>query len=218
MFAMLAASCGGDAQSLPVATAAAEGSSAAPAASGPGVSVPTEQTTARPGTGLAELAARTGLIQLQDPLDEPRSRALCLDVPGFGAGLRLDIPMQLHTCKGGTEDETFIVDHPSPGQIYLVAFDRCLAAVAPAPGSVLLVEPCQDTVEQLFTYSQREQLHPARAPELCVAAATGRSQSASGPQYVRRDLLLERCDQADSSLILWRVPGGRLGPMERPAR
>ena len=203
---------------MPGRPSAGGGAGAGPAAAGRRGWVPRGPTTACPGNGLAGLAARTGLIQLQDPLDEPRSRALCLDVPGFGAGLRLDIPMQLHTCKGGTEDETFIVDHPSPGQIYLVAFDRCLAAVAPAPGSVLLVEPCQDTVEQLFTYSQREQLHPARAPELCVAAATGRSQSASGPQYVRRDLLLERCDQADRSLILWRVPGGRLGPMERPAR
>jgi hypothetical protein len=53
---------------------------------------------------------------------------------GFGAGLQLDSPLQLHTCKGGTEDETFTVDHPSPGQVYLVQFDRCLAAPQPAAG------------------------------------------------------------------------------------
>ena len=61
------------------------------------------------------------------------------------------------------------------------------------------------------------ELHPARAPELCLAAATGRSQSASGPEYVRRDLLLRRCDPADSALIRWRLPGGRLGPAAQSA-
>ena len=189
-----------------------------PATTGVVVPAPSEQATATAWTALAEIGARTGLIQLRDPLDEPRSRALCLDVPGFRASLQLDAPMQLHTCKGGTEDETFIVDEPSPGQIYLVAFDRCLTATEPAPGSVLLVEPCRDAAEQLFTYSERDELRPAQAPELCIAAAVGRSQSASGPEYVRRDLLLLRCDQADSALILWRVPGGHLGPLEPSAR
>jgi len=97
-------------------------------------------------------------------------------------------------------DETFVVDQPSPGQIYLVAFDRCLTAPDTAPGSMLFVETCRDVVEQRFTYSERDELHPARAPELCFAAATGRSQPASGPEYVRRDLLLQPCDRADRVL------------------
>ena len=211
--AMLAASCGGEDQSPPATAVASEASTVEPAATA-GVEVPgpAEQAPATPRTGLAEAPARTGLIQLQDPLDEPRSRALCLDVWGFGASLQLDAPMQLHTCKGGIVDETFVVDQPSPGQIYLVAFDRCLTAPDTAPGSMLFVETCRDVVEQRFTYSERDELHPARAPELCFAAATGRSQSASGPEYVRRDLLLQRCHRADSALIRWRVPGERLGP------
>ena len=215
--AMLAASCGGEDQSPPATAVAAEASTAEASTAEPagtaGVEVPgpAEQAAATPRTGLAEAPAQTGLIQLQDPLDEPRSRALCLDVWGFGASLQLEAPMQLHTCKGGTVDETFMVDQPSPGQIYLVAFDRCLAAPDTAPGSMLFVETCRDAVEQRFTYSERGELHPARAPELCFAAATGRSQPASGPEYVRRDLLLQRCDRADSALIRWRVPGGRLG-------
>ncbi len=214
--AILAASCGGDPQTPEATAAATDGSTPVPAATvGGAAPAPTEQAATTPRAGLAEVSARTGLIHLRDPLDEPRSRALCLDVPGFGAGLQLDAPMQLHTCKGGTNDETFIVDQPSPGQINLVAFDRCLTAAEPAPGSVLLVEPCRDAAAQLFTYSERDELHPVLAPELCVAAAGGRSQSAGGPEFVRRDLLLQRCDQTDGSLISWGVPGGRLGPLER---
>ena len=211
--AVLAASCGGDDRSPPATAVVAEAATAEPAATASvEVPAPAEQATTTPRPGLAEAPARTGLIQLQDPLDEPRSRALCLDVRGFGASLQLDAPMQLHTCKGGTVDETFELDRPSPGQIYLIAFDRCLTAPQTAEGSMLFVETCRDVVEQRFTYSERDQLRPARAPELCVAAATGRSQSASGPQYVRRDLLLQRCDPADGALIRWSVPGGRLGP------
>ena len=208
--AVLAASCGGDDASPPTTAVATEASTAGPAGTA-SVEVPGPAEQAAATTPLAEAPTRTGLIQLQDPLDEPRSRALCLDVRGFRASLQLDAPMQLHTCKGGTEDETFVVDQPSPGQIYLVAFDRCLSAPDAAPGSTLLVETCRDVEEQRFIYSERDELHPARAPELCFAAATGRSQSASGPEYVRRDLLLQRCDGADSALIRWRVPGGRLG-------
>ncbi len=142
--AMLAASCGGEDQSPPATAVAAEPAGTA----GVEVPGPAEQAAATPQTGLAEAPARSGLIQLQDPLDEPRSRALCVDVRGFGASLQLDAPMQLHTCKGGTVDETFVVDQPSPGQIYLVAFDRCLTAPDTAPGSMLFVETCRDVVEQ----------------------------------------------------------------------
>ncbi len=209
--AMVAVSCASDAEAPEPTAVAGDGLAAAPATAGDAAPTPSERATATPPTGLAEAGARTGLIQLRDPLDEPRSRALCIDVPGFGAGLRLDAPMQLHTCKGGTDDETFVADQPSPGQVHLVAFDRCLAA-APVPGSAVLVEPCRDVAEQLFVYSEQGHLHPAQAPELCVSAASGRSQSAGGPEYVRRDLLLQRCDEVDSSLVSWRVPGERLGP------
>ena len=37
------------------------------------------------------------LIQLIDPLDEPEY--YCIDVPGAGAGVRLQTALQTHTCK-----------------------------------------------------------------------------------------------------------------------
>ena len=83
---------------------------------------------------------------------------------------------------------------------------------------MLSVETCRDVEEQRFTYSERGELQPARAPELCVAAAAGRSQSASRPEYVRRDLLLHWCDRADTAVIQWRVPGRHLGPVRGAVR
>ena len=45
------------------------------------------------------------LIRLADNLDDPQG--YCIDVPGFGDNLRLDAPLQAHTCKPGSDDQLF---------------------------------------------------------------------------------------------------------------
>ena len=41
--------------------------------------------------------ADEGLLRTAQALDE--ARGYCLDIAGFGATLRLDDPLQAHTCK-----------------------------------------------------------------------------------------------------------------------
>ena len=45
--------------------------------------------------------ADVGLLRTAHALDE--ARGYCLDIAGFGATLRLDDPLQAHTCKYGSQ-------------------------------------------------------------------------------------------------------------------
>jgi len=72
-----------------------------------------QQTSSSPsGQTSSELASTAGLIQLQNPLDEPEF--YCVDVPGAGLSLNLQSALQAHTCKlTAAEDETFTFNYPS---------------------------------------------------------------------------------------------------------
>ena len=51
--------------------------------------------------------ADVGLLRTAEPLDE--ARGYCLDIAGFGPTLRLEDPLQAHTCKygGQLDDQRF---------------------------------------------------------------------------------------------------------------
>ena len=91
-----------------------------------------QQTSSSPsGQTSSELASTAGLIQLQNPLDEPEF--YCVDVPGAGLSLNLQSALQAHTCKlTAAEDETFTFNYPSVGQIYMEAFHARAHAAARA--------------------------------------------------------------------------------------
>ena len=56
-----------------------------------------------PRVGLAD----AGLLRTNYPLDD--ARGYCIDIAGFGANIRLEDPLQVHTCKYGAslEDQIF---------------------------------------------------------------------------------------------------------------
>ena len=80
----------------------------------------------------------TGLLRLVDFLDDPLG--YCVDVAGFGANLRLDAPLQAHTCKPGSDDQLF--SQLNGGGIRLTQHDRCLTFIQAADGSEVMVSPC----------------------------------------------------------------------------
>ena len=89
-------------------------------------------------------------IQLTDPLDEPEF--YCVDVPGAGRGVRLDSNLQAHTCKpiSEAEDELFILNRPSEGQIFMEAYGLCVEAELAIDGASLRLQPCSDSPLQIF--------------------------------------------------------------------
>ena len=141
------------------------------------------------------------LIQLIDPLDEPEF--YCVDVRGFGAGSRLDRPLQAHTCKPGGADELFLVNHPAAGQLFMPAYDLCLEA----DGNVVFVRACSDSAAQRFKVGSDGTVRTGDG-YLCLSVAPGDGEQAGGVSHVRRDLLLVDCTEARRHLARWILPGG----------
>jgi acetyl esterase/lipase len=147
-----------------------------------------------PGVGRAEV----GLLRTAQALDD--ARGYCLDIAGAGATLRLDDPLQAHTCKygGPLDDQRF--EPVAGGAIRASHYDRCLAATALEPGANLVVRTCAPAPVQRWTLTWGR-LSPDSRSDLCVSVADRPGEIAGtptliSPVYRRRDVALERCDDA----------------------
>ncbi|MDK1119294.1 MAG: RICIN domain-containing protein [Anaerolineae bacterium] len=159
-------------------------------------------TTAAPAS-TSDPVLVAGLIQLQDPLDEPEY--YCVDVPGAGASLNLGGALQAHTCKlRAAEDETFTLNYPSVGHIYMEAYDLCVEADNAVAGAELRLQECADQPLQKFVYQEGQiRLGEASAETLCLAVAPGEGTPTGGPSHLRRDLGLQLCDKIEAELSEW---------------
>jgi triacylglycerol lipase len=157
--------------------------------------------------------ADAGLLRTIHALDE--ARGYCLDVPGPPETLRLDDPLQAHTCKYGAplDDQRF--ERTADGAIRTAMYNRCLAAAALEPGARLLLRTCAAAPAQRWSMAWGR-LSPASAPDLCVAVAGEKGEPAGtpiliSPVYRRRDVVLERCADAReaSQSFRWSRPEER---------
>ena len=146
----------------------------------------------------------TGLLRLVDFLDDPLG--YCVDVAGFGQNLRLDAPLQAHTCKGRSDDQMFAP--MEGGGILLTEYDRCLAATDAKPESEIALAQCEvDANGQRFIVDDDGGivLLSSDGSRLCVGVAEGTGEPAGGRNHLRRDLILYDCINADASLITWEL-------------
>lgn len=177
-------------------------------------------TPARPQFTLTPVPQSTGiepqttapdrfLIRLKDDLDDPLG--YCIDVRGFGSGIRLDADLQAHSCKStAADDQAFaVLDVPPAGNIVLVDYDVCLAVAKPESGASILLSSCDDgSVLRQFEWLDDGRLHllverDASRPKLCIGVADGAGEPAGGRSHLRRDLMLRDCAGTDLSLIAW---------------
>ena len=156
-------------------------------------------------------AADRYLIRLKDDLDDPLG--YCIDVRGFGSGIRLGADLQAHSCKTiAADDQAFaMLDEPPAGVIGLVDYDVCLAVAKPEPGASILLSPCDDeSVFRRFEWLDDGQLHlimeqDASRPKLCIGVADGAGEPAGGRNHLRRDLMLRDCEDATPALTTWKL-------------
>lgn len=139
-------------------------------------------------------------IQLADPLDEPEY--YCLDVSGWGEKLKIDDPVQAHTCKGekGSDQHFFFDD----ARIKLSGTDRCLEVAATRsvlPGSALTVRQCSENPMQTFELRENGQIE-AGDTDFCVVAGKD-SAEAYGPSHRWRVLTVDNCAEAEPSISTW---------------
>jgi hypothetical protein len=157
--------------------------------------------------------ADVGLLRTAQPLDE--ARGYCLDIAGFGATLRLDDPLQAHTCKYGAELDDQRFEPLANGSIKASLYNRCLTATALAPGARLAVRACAAAPTQRWTITAGR-LSPDSRRDLCVAVASTNGEIAGTPTlitpvYRRRDVGLEACDAAQHArqAFRWSQPDER---------
>ena len=151
------------------------------------------------------------LIRLRDDLDDPLG--YCIDVRGFGSGIRLDADLQAHSCKfNSPDDQSFVMLDDLPGvRIVLVDHGVCLVAGGPEPGASILLGPCGDSAAlQQFEWLDDGRLQllveqDTAQPNLCIGVADGDGEPAGGRNHLRRDLLLIDCSDGDPALITWRT-------------
>jgi triacylglycerol lipase len=154
-----------------------------------------------------------GLLRTARALDE--ARGYCLDIAGFGATLRLDDPLQAHTCKYGAELDDQRFESMANGAIKNALSDRCLAATALEPGAKLVVRACTSAPAQRWTITGGR-LTPDSRRDLCVSVADAKGEIAGtptliSPVYRRRDVALERCDDTQQARqsFRWSQPDER---------
>ena len=152
----------------------------------------------------AQIALGDSLVQLRllDPLDEPEF--YCLDVSGWGDHLKLDDPLQAHTCKvSDSNDQLFSVRSDS---ILVGTTGRCLEIAGtgtPLPGAAIVARECSGGPMQTFTIEENGRIS-TKGADLCLAVGD-RSADASGPSHVWRVLTVEPCDAVSAELMTWQV-------------
>src|SRR5687768_820350 len=117
---------------------------------------------ANPNIGWAD----AGLLRTTQALDD--ARGYCLDIAGFGATLRLDEPLQAHTCKYGAAIDDQRFERIANGAVKASQYNRCLAAESLAPGARLLVRACAPAPLQRWTMAWGR-LSPDTRRDLCVS-------------------------------------------------
>jgi hypothetical protein len=152
---------------------------------------------------LPVLAPAEGLVELVDPLDEPER--YCVDVPGWGRRLNLDAALMAHTCKPGAADELFTINRPAAGQLYMRAYDRCVAAESEEAGAEVFLKPCDSSPLQRFSFDGNGKIRLS-AGKTCLAVAEGSGQPTGGPSHLRRDLTLELCESVAEAHSKWNLP------------
>ena len=200
---MLAVACGNASKVTPppaklVPTPTSAQPSLATATQTPPTPFPT-QTAVPPAEKVDSL-----FIQLTDPLGEPQF--YYVDVPGPGTAVRLNSPLQAHTCKPleTAEDELFAFDYLGEGQIYMEAYDLCAEATGQTAGPTVVLQPCSDSPNQRFVVDcGTVRLATGGQPDLCLAVDHNDGIPTGGPSHLRRDLTLEGCESISAELSSW---------------
>ncbi len=150
------------------------------------------------------------------PLDE--ARGYCLDIPGHMAGVRIESPLQVHTCKHGiwNQDGRFDLTAAASGVIRMPHYQLCLQAEDSSIGARLHLAECREAGLQTWTLKDSGQIALEVDPQICITVEEGPGRDAGGPRYLMKGVGLDTCAQGasdrqqwtdgDTSITLWSEP------------
>ena len=136
-------------------------------------------------------------------LDEVRG--YCLDIPGHMTGVRIESPLQIHTCKDGiwNQDGRFDVVALANGVLRMPHYDLCLQAENPSVGARLLLRECTEEAFQSWTVRDSGEIALDEFPQVCITVEEGPGRDAGGPQYLMKSVGLATCSQQASDRQQW---------------
>jgi hypothetical protein len=169
--------------------------------------VPTESaavdnTTSDDAKIESQVTPANALIRLIDPLDDPGH--YCIDVAGFGRTVRLQSPLQAHTCKpNDNRDQQFTLRTES-GQLYIEEYDLCLQPDTITDGAEFFLRECSDNALQKIgrPADGTIRLLGDGTDALCVAVVDGVGHIINDI-HKRRELIGKPCSGTDPTLITW---------------
>ena len=137
------------------------------------------------------------------PLDE--ERGYCLDIPGHMSGVRVESPLQAHTCKHGiwNLDGRFDVAALGTGVMRMPEYDLCLQSENASNGARLLLVECTEADLQAWTLQDSGEIALEAFPQMCITVEQGQGRDAGGPQYLVRGVGLDTCTQQASDRQRW---------------
>ena len=137
------------------------------------------------------------------PLDE--ARGYCLDIPGHMAGVKIESPLHVHTCKHGiwNQDGRFDVPAPGSGVLRLPHYALCLQAENMSIGARLLLAECTQSELQTWTFQDAGEIALEASPQMCISVEEGPGRDAGGPQYLVKRVGLDTCAQHASDRQRW---------------
>jgi len=168
------------------------------------------------GSAFGQSGESMSHLQLIDRLDRPQD-GYCLDIPGTGQNLRLDVPVFAHNCKRGLTTDSAVV-FTDQGQIRFPSVDRCLTVAGvngtALPGTSTLLRGCSgsipfvgDTSLQRFELSDAGQMVLA-GTNLCLSVGAESDRTFSSADRWRA-LYVEDCDVITPERSRWAfvIPG-----------
>jgi acetyl esterase/lipase len=134
----------------------------------------------------------------------------CLDIPGFGARMRKDAPINTHTCKyssgGFSVDEQFEVT--AKNHFRMPEYDLCLSADALEEGSHINTIDCASDQVHAWTMHSEGHVTPADARSLCLTLSADRVFVNTGIANLNpnssRSVSLERCARGQKYFQTWK--------------
>ena len=142
-------------------------------------------------------------VRVTAPLDEVRG--YCLDIPGHLSGVRVESPLQVHTCKHGiwNQDGRFDLAALVNGVIRMPFYDLCLQAENTSAGGRLLLAACSDIQLQSWALTDSGEITLEASPTMCITVAAGPGRDAGGPQYLMKSVGIDVCEQQASERQRW---------------
>ena len=140
-------------------------------------------------------------LRLLEIHEEPFGHGWGVDLPGFGPTLKYE-SVQAHTLKPNGSQHSDMHQIFRAGRIEFLddGAGRCLEAKKSESGSHLDANNCSNSQKQKWE-EEGGQLRLAGS-QLCLTVGEQDTQRPAGP-FVRRDLLLEKCQRHDGQLWSW---------------